>query len=89
MIEVVNKVAADDLTRRAFAAESVCDEAEVFLQSLLSVNHLNKLYEAAYDIIRKILIIADRDNRILVRLESCVLGGIPFSSCIDQPWNIK
>ena len=83
-IEVIDEVAADHFTRRTFAAESVSDELEVFFKCLAAVDSFYPLYKASGDVIIEVVIVADRDDVVLVGNDGAVLRSIPFTTGIGK-----
>ena len=88
-IEVVDEVIADDFTGRTLAAESVGNELEVFFQRIAAVNGFYPFHKASGDVIIEVVIVADRDDVILVRNNGTVLGSIPFTTGIGESVNIQ
>ena len=83
-IEVIQEVAADDLAGRTLAAKSVCDKLEVFFKRLAAVDSFHPLYKASGDVIIKVVIVADRDDIVLVGNDGAVLRGVPFTTGIGK-----
>ena len=61
-VEVVQEIAADHIPGRAFSAQSVGDEFEVFLQGVAAVDRLDKFDKPAYNVIVKVFVVADGDD---------------------------
>ena len=83
-IEVIDEVAADHFTRRTLAAERISDEFEVFFQRLAAVDGLYPLHKASGDVIIEVVIVADRDDIVLVGNDGAVLRSIPFTARIGK-----
>ena len=72
-VKIVQEIAADDLPRRALAAQRVGDKAEVFFQRVVAVNHADELDKAGDDVVGKIFVVTDGDD--VVRIGGVVAGG--------------
>ena len=72
-IEVIQEVAADDLTRRTLAVKRICDKLEVFFQRFLAVDGFDPLHKTSSNVIVKILVIADGDDIVRVDRERLVV----------------
>ena len=65
--EIVQEIIADDPTAGiALVAESICDEAHVFLQRIFAVNDPHEFHEPSDDIVPEILFIGDGDAVVVV-----------------------
>ncbi len=88
-VKTVQKVAADDLTRRTLAAKRIGDKFEVFLQRIRAVDHTHELDKPAGDIVVEILVVADWDDVVRVRLEGFVFAWVPFTAGVGQPVHVE
>ena len=83
-VEVVQEVAADDLPGRATAAtgaprtKRVGDEAQVFLQGLLAKDGLHELHKAAHDIVVEVLVVADGQDAVRIRVTGIIESANPI-----------
>ena len=88
-VEVIQKVAADDLAGRSLAAESVCNELEVFFQRIAAVDCLHPLHKASGNVVIEVIVIADGNDIVLIRNNRAVLGGIPVPASVGKPFYIQ
>lgn len=88
-VEVVEEVAADVLERAALAAERIRDELQVLLIVLLAVDRSEPDAEAVDDVVLEVLVIADRDDVVLVRPERGILRPVELPASIDKARHIE
>ena len=88
-VKTVQKVAADNLARRTLAAERIGDKFQVFLQRIRAVDYTHELDKPPGNIVVEILVVADRDDVVRVRLEGFVFACIPFAAGVGQPVHIE
>lgn len=89
LVEVVEKVAADVFQGAALAADRVRDELQVLLIVLLAVDRSEPDAEAVDDVVLEVLVIADRDDVILVRAERGILRPVELPASIGKPRHIE
>ena len=83
-IEVIQEVAADDLTRRTLAAKRICDKLEVFFQRFLAVDGFDPLHKASGDVIVEVVIVADgydivrinREGLVVILIDLVIIGTV-------------
>ena len=88
-VEAGKEVFPDDLPGGALAPQGVGDERQVFLQGFFAVDGADEIHEAAYDVILEILIVADGDDVIFVRLEGDIFAGVPVAAGIRQALHVQ
>ena len=64
--EIVEEIGADDLARRAAAAQRLGDEAEVVFQRLFAIGRLEEAHEHADDVVLEVFIVADGEDAVAV-----------------------
>ena len=89
LVEVVEEVAADVLERAALAAERVREELQVLLIVLLAVDRPEPGAEAVDDVVLEVLVIADRDDVVLVRSERGILRPVERPASIGKARHIE
>lgn len=88
-VEAVDEVAADVLERAALAAERIRDELQILLIVLLAVDRSEPDAEAVDDVVLEVLVIADRDDVVLVRPERGILRPVEFPASIGKARHIE
>ena len=90
-IEVLQEVVADDFTAGvALVAQRLGNKRKVFFQRIGTVNHTDELHNAVHKVvIPKVLLIAQRQDIILHRLEGYIFAGIPFAAGVYQPFHVQ
>ena len=83
-IEIVQEVVADDLLRLSFAAQCVCNKAQIIFQRAVTVYHPHKLHKAAHHVIFKVFVVTDGNNTVCIRLIDIVFAIIPCTACIRK-----
>ena len=88
-IKLTQEILPNYIFRLTFAAQSIGNEFQVFIQRVRTVNSFHKLYKQTDNIILEVFIITNRDNIILIRSKRSILAGIPFVTCISKPIYIQ
>ena len=88
-VEIVEEIIPNHILRLTFAAQSIGNEFQVFIQCFCTIDRFHKLYEQTDNIILKIFIVANRDNVILVSRERRIFAGIPVTACISKTIHIQ
>lgn len=72
------------------ASQRLGNKRKVFFQRIGTVNHTDELHNAIHKVvIPKVLLIAQRQDIILHRLEGHIFAGIPFAAGIYQSFRIQ
>ena len=88
-IEVIQEIAADHLSGRSLAAESIGNKAQVLLQCILTVDLADKVNELPDNIVIKVIVIADGQDVIAIRYDGFILGRIPLAAGVGKSLNVK
>ena len=79
-VEVVEKIAADDLFGLPLAPQGIGDKSQVLVQGLFAVDHLKKADEAVDNIVLEVIIVADGYDVVGVHRKG---QFFPFSVILD------
>ena len=88
-IKVAQEVIPNHIFRLTFAAQSIRNEFQVFVQSICTINGFHELHEQTNNIILEVFIVANWDNVILIRSKGSILACIPFATCIGKTVHIQ